>query len=154
MANTNVQTPKLTVSNIKSPLTGGGSDLGNVGQGGTSKIGTLAKIVRKNRISINSLEKSQEVQDEKITRLKNIAKIRQQNVGKKLPDSNGSNIEKSLAETNQILVKIQQELMRASALRSKEEKAKSDKAKRGASRAKLSAEESQLEKSSKGLKNL
>jgi len=176
VANTNVQTPKLTVSNIKSPLTGGGSDLGNVGQGGTSKIGTLAKIVRKNRISINSLEKSQEVQDEKITRLKNIAKIRQQNVGKKLPDSNGSNIEKSLAkirqqnvgkklpdsngsniekslaETNQILVKIQQELMRASALRSKEEKAKSDRAKRGASRAKLGAEESQLEKSSKRIK--
>ena len=70
MANTNVQTPKLTVSNIKSPLTGGGSDLGNVGQGGTSKIGTLAKIVRKNRISINSLIKSQETQDRKITILK------------------------------------------------------------------------------------
>ena len=162
MANTSIKTPKLNVSNIKSPLTGGGSDLGNVGQGGTSKIGTLAKIVRKNRISINSLIKSQETQDRKIksqetqdrkiTILKNIAQTRQQNIGQKLPGSDKGDIEKSLAETNQILVKIQQELMRSSALRSKEEKAKSDRAKRGASRAKLSAEESQLEKSSKRIK--
>ena len=67
--------------------------------------------------------------------------------------SNIGNIEKSLAETNQILVKIQQELMRSSALRSKEEKAKSDREKRGASRAKLRAEESQLEKSSQKIKS-
>ena len=153
MDNTSIKTPKLNVSNIKSPLSAGsGSDLGNVGQGGTSKIGTLAKIVRKNRISINALTKSQETQDRKITILKNIAQTRQQNVGQKLPGSDKGNIEKSLAETNQILVKIQQELMRASALRSKEEKAKSDRAKRGASRAKLGAEESQLEKSSKRIK--
>ena len=152
MDNTSIKTTKLNVSNIKSPLTGGGSDLGNVGQGGTSKIGTLAKIVRKNRISINSLVKSQETQDKKITILKNISQNRQNNIGQKLPGSDKGNIEKSLAETNQILVKIQQELMRASALRSKEEKAKSDRAKRGASRAKLGAEESQLEKSSKRIK--
>ena len=138
MANTNIKTPKLNVSNIKSPLTGGGSDLGNVGQGGTSKIGTLAKIVRKNRISINSLVKSQN---------------RQNNIGQKLPDSGESNIQKSLVETNQILVQIQQELMRSSALRSKEEKSKLDREKRGASRAKLSAEESQLEKSSRRIKD-
>ena len=152
MANTNIQNPKLTISSIKSPLSGGGSDLGNVGQGGTSKIGTLARIVRKNRISINSLVKSQKTQDEKITILKNISQNRQSNIGQKLPDSGGSNIEKSLTETNQILVQIQQELMRGSALRSQEEKAKLDRAKRGASRAKLSVEESELEKSSKRIK--
>ena len=152
MANTNIQNPKLTISSIKSPLSGGGSNLGNVGQGGTSKIGTLAKIVRKNRISINSLVKSQKTQDEKITILKNISQNRQSNIGQKLPDSGGSNIEKSLTETNQILVQIQQELMRGSALRSQEEKAKLDRAKRGASRAKLSVEESELEKSSKRIK--
>ena len=152
MANTNIQNPKLTISSIKSPLTGGGSDLGNVGQEGTSKVGTLARIVRKNRISINSLVKSQKTQDEKITILKNISQNTQSNIGQKLPDSGGSNIEQSLAETNQILVQIQQELMMASALRSQEEKAKLDRAKRGASRAKLSAEESELEKSSKRIK--
>ena len=152
MANTNIQNPKLNVSNIKNPLSGGGSDLGNVGQGGTSKIGTLARIVRGNKIKINQIEKSQKIQDEKITRLKNISQNRQSNIGQKLPDSGGSNIEKSLTETNQILVQIQQELMRSSALRSKEEKAKLDRAKRGESRAKFSAEESELKKSSSKIK--
>jgi len=64
-----------------------------------------------------------------------------------------SDIEKSLKETNQILVLIQKELMRSSALRSREEKAKSDRAKRSSSRAKLGIEESQLEKSSKNIKS-
>ena len=109
MANTNIKAPKLNISNIKSPLSGDGFSLGRVGQGGTSKLGTLAKIVRKNRISINSLVQN-----------------RQNNIGQKLPDSGESNIEKSLVETNQILVQIQQELMRSSALRSKEEKSKLD----------------------------
>ena len=201
MANTNIQNPKLTISTIKSPLTDGGFSLGNVGQEGNSKTGTLARIVGKNRISISSLIKSQETQDRKITILKNIvqniqknvvqnnivqsvqknivegnqndkigtltilaredgkitilkniSRNRQSNIGQKLPDSDGGNIEKSLMETNQILVQIQQELMRSSALRSKEEKSKLDRAKRGLSRAKLSAEESELEKSSQKIK--
>ena len=178
-SNLTINKPKLNVTNIKSPLAGTGNVLGNVGQGGTSNAGTLARIVRKNRISINSLVKSQETQDRKITIIKNIIQNQQQNIGKKLPTgdkqtqdknisiikniqsvekqnidrSDKGNIEKSLAETNQILVQIQQELMRASTLRSKEERAKLDRAKRGSSRAKLSAEESQLEKSSKKIKN-
>ena len=196
-SNLTINKPKLNVTNIKSPLAGSGSVLGNVGQEGTSNAGTLARIVRKNRISINSLVKSQETQDKKITIIKNIIQNQQQNIGKKLPDNNKSkiekslidplvkyqenqdrkisilknisqnrqsnigkklpdsdknNIEKSLAETNQILVQIQQELMRSSALRSQEEKAKLDRAKRSASREKLNAEESQLEKSSKRIK--
>ena len=152
MANTNIQNPKLNVSSIKSPLSGGGSNLGNVAQGGTSKIGTLAKIVRGNKIKINAIEKSQKIQDEKITILKNISQNTQSNIGQKLPDSGGSNIEQSLAETNQILVQIQQELMRASALRSQEERARNDIARRSASKAKLGAEESQLGKSAKKIK--
>ena len=151
-SNLTIKKPKLNVTNIKSPLAGSGSALGNVGQGGTSNIGTLAKIVRKNRIKINSIENSQTIQDEKITRLKNIAKIKQQNIGKKLPGGTQDNLEKSLAETNKILVQIQQELMRSSALRSKEERAKSDRAKRGISKTKLTREESQLEKSSSKIK--
>ena len=151
MVDTEVANPKLNISNIKSPLSGGGTELGKVGQGGTSKIGTLAKIVKKNRIKINSIEKSQEVQDEKITKIKDIIKTKQQNIGKKLPGSS-DNIQKSLTETNQILVKIQEELMRSSSLRSKEQRAQSDRSKRGQSKAKLTKEESQLEKSSKRIK--
>ena len=151
MVDTEVANPKLNISNIKSPLSGGGTELGKVGQGGTSKIGTLAKIVKKNRIKINSIEKSQEVQDEKITKIKDIIKTKQQNIDKKLPGSS-DNIQKSLTETNQILVKIQEELMRSSSLRSKEQRAQSDRSKRGQSKAKLTKEESQLEKSSKRIK--
>ena len=119
MDSTNIKTPKLNVSTIKSPLSGGGSTLGNVGQAGTSKVGTLAKIVRKNRISINSLVKSQEVQDRKITIIKNIIRTKQQNAGKK---STAEDISSSLAETNKILVAIQNQLVLQSQNEKKEEK--------------------------------
>ena len=148
MVDTDVANPKLNISNIKSPLSGGGTELGKVGQGGTSKIGNLAKIVKKNRIKINSIEKSQEVQDEKITKIKDIIKTKQQNVGKKLPGGS-DNIEKSLAETNKILVKIQKELMKSSSLRSGEGQSSGDREKREKSKAKLNKEESQLEQSSR-----
>jgi len=148
VVDTDVANPKLNISNIKSPLSGGGTELGKVGQGGTSKIGNLAKIVKKNRIKINSIEKSQEVQDEKITKIKDIIKTKQQNVGKKLPGSS-DNIEKSLAETNKILVKIQKELMKSSSLRSEEGQSSGDREKREKSKAKLNKEESQLEQSSR-----
>jgi len=148
VVDTDVANPKLNISNIKSPLSGGGTELGKVGQGGTSKIGTLAKIVKKNRIKINSIEKSQEVQDEKITRIKDIIKTKQQNVGKKLPGSS-DNIEKSLAETNKILVQIQKELMKSSSLMSGEGQSSKDRKKREKSKAKLNKEESQLEQSSR-----
>ena len=39
MDNTDIKTLKLNVSTIKSPLSGGGSSLGRVGQEGTSKVG-------------------------------------------------------------------------------------------------------------------
>ena len=148
MDSTNIKTPKLNVSTIKSPLSGGGSDLGGVGQGGTSKVGTLAKIVRKNRISINSLVKSQEVQDEKITRLKNISQIKQQNAGKK---STAGNINSSLAETNKILVAIQNQLALQSQNEQKEEKENIRRESAAESKRKLKREESALEKTAKGI---
>ena len=55
------------------------------------------------KIKINAIEKTQKIQDRKITILKNISRNRQSNIGQKIPDSDGSNIEKSLMETNQIL---------------------------------------------------
>ena len=148
MDSTNIKTPKLNVSTIKSPLSGGGSDLGGVGKGGTSKVGTLAKIVRKNRISINSLVKSQEVQNEKITRLKNISQIKQQNAGKK---STAEDISSSLAETNKILVAIQSQLALQSQNEQKEEKENIRRESAAESKRKLKREESTLEKTAKGI---
>ena len=148
MDSTNIKTPKLNVSTIKSPLSGGGSDLGGVGKGGTSKVGTLAKIVRKNRISINSLVKSQEVQNEKITRLKNISQIKQPNAGKK---STAEDISSSLVETNKILIAIQSQLALQSQNEQKEEKEDRRRESLAESKRKLKKEESALEKTAKGI---
>lgn len=162
MDNTNIKTLKLNVSTIKSPLSGGGSSLGRVGQEGTSKVGTLAKIVRKNRIAINSLVKSQESQketsnsfiksqkgqDEKITRIKNILQTKKQNVGKKLPTENINN---SLAETNKILIAIQNQLALQSQNDRREEKEERRRESTAESKRKLKREESALEKTAKGI---
>ncbi len=131
MDNTNIKTLKLNISNIKSPLSGGGFSLGGVGQGGTSKVGTLAKIVGKNRISINSLIKIQEDRE-------------------KLP---AENINNSLAETNKILVAIQNQLALQSQNEQKEEKENRRRESVAKSRRKLKQEESVLEKTAKGIGN-
>ena len=153
-------TPKLNVQTVSSAVFGKDGGL----KGSMDNIhGTISKLaghVRKAVIRIGALEKKFSelekkltLNTEKITKIKNILKTQKSNIGKKLPGSDQDNLEKSLVETNQILVQIQQELMRSSALRSKEEKSKLDREKRGASRAKLSAEESQLEKSSRRIKD-
>ena len=61
-----------------------GDALGQVGQGGESKIGKLARIGRHSRVNINDLEKRVDINAEKITRLKNITKLRKANVDKKM----------------------------------------------------------------------
>jgi hypothetical protein len=127
--NTNIKTLKLNVSTIKSPLSGGGSGLGRVGQEGTSKIGNLATIVKKNRIAINSLLKIQENQE-------------------KLPTEN---INSSLAETNKILVAIQNQLALQSQNEQKEEKENRRRESIAESKRKLKREESILEKTAKGI---
>ena len=129
MDSTNIKTPKLNVSTIKSPLSGGGSGLGRVGQGGTSKIGNLATIVKKNRIAINSLLKVQENQE-------------------KLPTENINN---SLVETNKILVAIQSQLALQSQNEQKEEKENIRRESAAESKRKLKQEESALEKTAKGI---
>ena len=153
-------TPKLNVQTVSSAVFGKDGGL----KGSMDNIhGTVSKLaghVRKAVIRIGTLEKKFSelekkltLNTEKITKIKDILKTQKSNIGKKLPGSDQDNLEKSLVETNQILIQIQQELMRSSALRSKEEKSKLDREKRGASRAKLSAEESQLEKSSRRIKD-
>ena len=130
MDNTNIKAPKLNISNIKSPLSGGGSGLGRVGQGGTSRIGTLARIARKNKIAINSLVKSKE--DREIS-----------------GTDNKSEINSTLVETNKILVEIQKQLALDFAMRASEEKEEKNKLQREDSKKKLKAEESALEKTGK-----
>ena len=154
-----IDTPKLNVKTVSSAV------FGKKGGAGSSikKIHeTLSKLtghVRKSLIRIKAIESKISGIDkkivnngEKIARIKNIIKTQKSDIGEKLPGSSKDNLQQSLIETNKILVQIQQELMRSSALRAKEEKEKTDRQKRGASRAKLRAEESQLEKSSKKIK--
>ena len=90
---------------------------------------TLSKLsghVRKSLIRIKALEfnsskitpKVEEVEKkvivnaEKITKIKNIIKTQKCNIVKKLPGNNKSVLNKSLIETNKILVKIKTELMK------------------------------------------
>ena len=60
-----------------------GDALGKVGQG-SDKAGALPRIVRHSRIKINDLEKRVDANSFKITRLKNITKLRKENVDKKM----------------------------------------------------------------------
>ena len=150
-------TPKLKSTNIKSIFNNNFS-LGKVGQGGTSKIVTLAEIVRKNKISINSLVKDKEGQDKKISTIKNIIKNQQSKIGKKIPGSDQDNLYKTLVETNKLLVDIQKQLVKSI---TKETKDSLDAERREGiekSKKKLKTEENLLEKSrktiSKGVKKV
>ena len=162
-------TPKLNIETVSSAVFGKEDGAGG-GSGESIKNihKTLSKLsghIRKSLIRIKALEfnlqkiipKVEEVEKkvivntEKITRIKKILKEQKNNIGKKLPGSNQDDLNKSLIETNKILVQIQQELMRSSALRSEQEKNQISKQKKAASKAKLSKEESELEQSSKKL---
>ena len=162
-------TPKLNIETVSSAVFGKEDGAGG-GSGESIKNihKTLSKLsghIRKSLIRIKALEfnlqkiipKVEEVEkkvivnSEKITRIKKILKEQKNNIGKKLPGSNQDDLNKSLIETNKILVQIQQELMRSSALRSEQEKNQISKQKKAASKAKLSKEESELEQSSKKL---
>jgi len=160
-------TPKLNVETVSSAVFGKEDSAGG-GSGESLKNihKTLSKLsghVRKSLIRIKALEfnlskitpKVEEVEKKvivnakKITKIKNIIKTQKSNIGEKLPGSNKDDLTKSLIETNKILVQIQKELMRSSALRSQGGRDETDREKRSASKAKLDREESQLEKSSK-----
>jgi len=150
--------PKMNVQNVSSAVFGkeGGSNES------FKKIhGTISKLtghVRKAVIRIGVLEKKlvgieKNIANdgEKITRIKNILKNQKSDIGKKLPGSSQDNLEKTLIETNKLLIKIQSELAKAFASREGDQRKKQDNLKRAQSRRKLQREESQLEKSSKRL---
>jgi len=108
-----------------------------------------------NKLVVNT-EKTTEVENkviintEKIVKIEKILENKKDNVGDKF-SGGGEDLNKSLIETNKILVQIQQELMKNISIQSRNEKDKQDKVKRAQSKDKLKKEESQLEKSSKKL---
>ena len=134
--------PKLNVSNINRSIFN--ESLGKVGQGGTSKIGTLARIVRKNRININSLVK-------KITIIKNIIKNQQSTIGQKIPGSSQDNLQKTLSETNKLLVDIQKQLVDSITKDTLDSEERERRESVEGSKEKLKKEESLLEKTSKAI---
>ena len=141
-------TPKLNGDkNLKGPK----SDLSE----SIRKIhGTLSKLsgsVRKAVVRIGKLEKQSETQEEKTTKIVNILKTKQSNIGKKLPGSSADDLNKSLAETNKVLVDILKQMQLESALEDKERRKLKEKTQREKSRKRLSSRESELEKSSKKL---
>jgi len=151
--------PKINVTNVSSAVFGKeGSALGK-----ESNIGKLARIVRTTRIKVNTIEKilpeHQEVigstakktftNAQKITSIKNILKNQKSKIGEKLPGSNKDNFNKTLIETNKILVEIQKQLASDFAMQVAEQKGDEQKEKKERSREKLKAEESALEKGRK-----
>jgi len=160
-------TPKFNVKTVSSAVFGKEDSAGG-GSGESLKNihKTLSKLsghVRKSLIRIKALEsnlskitpKVEEVEKkvivnaEKITRIKKILKEQKSNIGKKLPGSNQDDLNKSLIETNKILVGIKQQLALQSSNEQKEQKRESEEERRKKSRGKLKAEESALEKSGK-----
>jgi hypothetical protein len=151
-------TPKLNVQTVSSAVFGKDGGL----KGSMDNIhGTVSKLaghVRKAVIRIGALEKKFSelekkltLNTEKITKIKDILKTQKSNIGKKLPGSDQDNLEKTLTETNKLLVEIQKELSKAFASRADDQRRRQDNLRRAQSKRKLQREESQLEKSSKRL---
>ena len=143
--------PKLNVQTVSSAVFGkeGGVEGSMKNIHGT--ISKLAGHVRKAVVRIGAIEKRIETNEEKITKIKNILKTKQSNVGKKLPGGSQDNTEKTLVETNKILVQIQKELSKAFGIQSSEDRRNKDRMRRNKSRKKLGKEESGLESSAKRL---
>lgn len=161
-------TPKLNVETVSSAVFGKEDGAGG-GSGESIKNihKTLSKLsghIRKSLVRIKALEfnlekitpKVEEVENklvvntEKIVKIEKILENKKDNVGDKF-SGGGEDLNKSLIETNKILVQIQQELRKSISIQSRNEKDKQDKVKKAQSKDKLKKEESQLEKSSKKL---
>lgn len=123
--------------------------------------GTISKLaghVRKAVIRIGSLEKrSDKIEgradkiEEKTSKIVNILKSQKSKIGEKIPGSSRDSLNKTLIETNKILVDIQKQLTLQSKNEEKQQKEKSRKDSISESRKRLKAEESLLEKTSKGI---
>jgi hypothetical protein len=152
------QTSKLNVDKVSTAIFGKEGD-------SIRKIhGTLSKLsghVRKSLVRIKALESKAgkienniEKNSEKITRIKNILKSQKSDIGKKIPGNNKDTIEKTLIETNKILVDIKKQLILDYKKEKKDDKEKQDRDKREESKRGLKSQENLLEKTRKKLGSL
>ena len=109
------------------------------------------KKIKINQGKTEDTAKKVVVLEKKITTIKNILKNQKGDIGKKLPGKTQDNTEKTLVETNKILVQIQKELSKAFGIQSSEDRRNKDKMRRDKSRKKLGKEESGLESSARRL---
>lgn len=109
------------------------------------------KKIKINQVKTEDTAKKVVVLEKKVTIIKNILKNQKGDIGKKLPGKTQDNTEKTLVETNKILVQIQKELSKAFGIQSSEDRRNKDKMRRDKSRKKLGKEESGLESSAKRL---
>jgi hypothetical protein len=98
---------------------------------------------------IGKIEKTVGRQQKKTTKIISILKTQQSNIGEKLPGSTGNELQKSLVETNKVLVDILKQMQLQSALEDKERRKLKQKEQIEKSKKRLSAKESELEKASK-----
>jgi len=100
---------------------------------------------------ISKIEKTVGKQQKKTTKIISILKTQQSNIGEKLPGNTGNELQKSLVETNKVLVDILKQMQLQSALEDKERRKLKQKEQIKKSKKRLSAKESELEKSNKKL---
>jgi hypothetical protein len=100
---------------------------------------------------ISKLEKTVAKQQKKTTKIISVLKTGKSNIGEKLPGSTGNELQKSLVETNKVLVDILKQMQLQSALEDKERRKLKQKEQTERSKKRLSAKESELEKTSKKL---
>ena len=100
---------------------------------------------------ISKIEKTVAKQQKKTTKIISVLKTGKSNIGEKLPGSTGNELQKSLVETNKVLVDILKQMQLQSALEDKERRKLKQKEQTERSKKRLSAKESELEKSSKKL---
>lgn len=118
----------------------------------TEKIISNVKKTTENTEKIISNVKKTTKNAKKITSIKNTLQNQKSKIGEKLPGSNKdnkNNFNKTLVETNKILVEIQKQLASDFAMQVAEQKGDEQKEKKERSREKLKAEESALEKGRK-----
>jgi hypothetical protein len=109
------------------------------------------KKIKINQDKTEDTAKKVVVLEKKVTIIKNILKNQKGDIGKKLPGKTQDNTEKTLVETNKILVQIQKELSKAFGIQSSEDRRNKDRMRRNKSRKKLGKEESGLESSARSL---
>ena len=128
-----------------------GGALGKVGQG-SDKSGALPRIVRNNKVKINDVEKRVDANSFKISRLKNITKLRKENVDKKM--DGGGELKGILGEIASSMDGIKQTLIDQNKLDQKaaaDERKANEKKKRSLKESAIEGIKGSLKKAGEGL---